>query len=91
MIKIFFLKLLFFIVLFNSYPLASENFFHKFHKLKINSYTEETPIKVGKISGNVDSYPYGFDYYVSSNNGKIQQLIETFFFDNYGDHMSRSK
>ena len=89
MIKTFFLKLLFFVVLFNSYPLASENFFHKFHKLKINSYTEETPIKVGKISGNVDSYPYGFDYYVSSNNGKIQQLIETFFFDNYGDHMSR--
>ena len=89
MIKKILSKSLFILVLIHSYSLASENFFHKFHKLKINSYTEETPIKVGRIRGNVDSYPYGFDYYVSSNNGKIQQLIETFFFDNYGDHMSR--
>ena len=64
-------------------------FFHKFHKLKISSYTAETPIKSEKIRGNVDSYPFGFDYYVSSKDGKILQLIETFFFENYRDHMSR--
>ena len=89
MIKKIFFKSVFIFVLFFSYSLASENFFLKFHKLKINSYTEKTPIQSGKIRGNVDSYPYGFNYYVSSNDGKIIQLIETFFFENYGDHMSR--
>ena len=85
-------KKFFLIIFLYFYPFSNafaEGYFIKFHKLKINSYTEKTPIKSGKIRGNVDSYPYGFDYYVSSNDGKIQQLIETFFFDNYGDHLSR--
>ena len=55
MIKKILSKSLIILVLIHSYSLASENFFHKFHKLKINSYTEETPIKVGKIRGNLDS------------------------------------
>ena len=87
-IKIF-TKSAFILLLFCSYSLASENFLLKFHKLKIKSYIGKNPIESARIRGNVDSFPYGFNYYVSSNDGKILQLIETFFFDNYGDHMSR--
>tara|TARA_B100000035_G_C20917334_1_gene516848 strand:- start:143 stop:859 length:717 start_codon:yes stop_codon:yes gene_type:complete len=87
-IKIF-IKFFLILVLVYNYSFASQKFFHKFHKLKINSYTEKTPIKSGIIRGNVDSYPFGFDYYVSSKDGKILELIETFFIDNYGDHLSR--
>ena len=71
MLKKIFFKSVFTLLIFFSFSLASENFFLKFHKLKINSYTEKTPIQSGKIRGNVDSYPYGFNYYVSSNDGKI--------------------
>lgn len=86
-IKTFTFIILFFFYLF-SHSFA-ENYNLKFHKLNINSYTEKNPVISGKIRGNVDSFPYGFNYYVSSNDGKILELIETFFFDNYGDHMSR--
>ena len=89
MIRKILFKAFFILILIYTYSLASENYFYKFHKLKIKSYTEKTPIETGKIRGNVDSYPYGFNYYVSSDDGKILELIETFFFDNYGDHMSR--
>lgn len=88
MIKKIFVNLIIINLFLFSFSLKAEGFL-KFHKLNISSYINEKPIKIGKIRGNVDSYPYGFDYYANFKDGKIAVLIETFFFDNYGDHMSR--
>ena len=68
---------------------AADNYFVKFHKLKINSYNDTIPSKIAKSRGNIEEYPYGFDYYGSFNNGKISEIIETFYFDKHGDFMSR--
>mgnify|MGYP001178763423 CR=1 FL=1 len=66
----------------------SENQF-KFHKLKISSFSEKKLEKIGFIKSNIDSYPYAFSYYANTNNNKLSELIEIFYFDNFGDHMSR--
>ena len=68
---------------------ALDTSFLKFHKLNIKSYTETIPLKIAKKKGNVEEYPFGFDYYGSFKNGKISEIIETFYFDNHGDFMSR--
>ena len=70
---------------------ASDNSFLKFHKLNLKTYTfaETNPLRIGKKRGNVEEYPFGFDYYGSFKNGKISEIIETFYFDNNGDFMSR--
>ena len=47
--------ILFFFYLF-SYSFA-EDYNFKFHKLKINSYSEINPLKIGKIRGKIDEYP----------------------------------
>lgn len=85
--KTFSFFILFFFYLF-SYSFA-EDYNFKFHKLKINSYNKSNLPKIGKIRGKIEEYPYGFDYYGIFENGKISELIETFYFDNFGDFMSR--
>ena len=72
-----------------SHAFASDSSFLKFHKLNIKSYTEINPLQIAKKRGNVEEYPFGFTYYGSFNNGKISEIIETFYFDNHGDFMSR--
>ena len=68
---------------------SNENFNLKFHGLNIHSMSDKHLNKIGTMRGNVDSYPYGFNYYSNIKDGKISELIETFYFDNFGDHMSR--
>jgi len=86
-------KLKFYIFLFVNFLIlssyASEYNSIKHQKLKINTISGETLDKIGMIRGNVDSYPYGFRYFLRTHEGKISELIETFYFENYGDHMSR--
>ena len=82
------LKISFFFLLFTK-SFALDTSFLKFHKLNIKSYTETIPLKIAKKKGNVEEYPFGFDYYGSFKNGKISEIIETFYFDNHGDFMSR--
>ena len=79
-----------FLFVFNK-SFALDNSFLKFHKLNLKTYTfaETNPSKIGKKRGNVEEYPFGFDYYGTFNNGKISEIIETFYFDNHGDFMSR--
>ena len=70
------------------YSFAEDHNF-KFHKLNINSYNKTDLSKIGKIRGKIEEYPYGFDYYGIFNDGKVSEIIETFYFDNFGDFMSR--
>ena len=67
---------------------ANEEFF-KFHKLKIKSFSEKNLEKIGFIKGNIEEYPYGFTYYANTSDNELSELIELFYFDNFGDHMSR--
>lgn len=88
-VKIFYYFIFFYLYLFsNSF---AEDFNLKFHKLNINSYTEKHPLQIGKIRGNIggEPYPYGFNYYGVFENGKISEIIETFFLDNHGDFLRR--
>jgi hypothetical protein len=67
---------------------ANEEFF-KFHKLKIKSFSGKNLEKIGFIKGNIEEYPYGFTYYSKTSDNELSELIELFYFDNFGDHMSR--
>ena len=88
MFKIF-LKILFIYTFFLTNLSANDNLLKKFHKLKIYSLDNNKLIKIGSVRGKVEEYPWGFNYYLNSKNGNLSELIETFYFDNYGDHMSR--
>ena len=84
----FIFKILIFLFVFTK-SFALDSSFLKFHKLNIKSYTETKPLKIAKKKGNVEEYPFGFDYYGSFKSGRISEIIETFYFDNHGDFMSR--
>lgn len=85
-----FLKIgiIFFITSLN-FVYSDENFTIKHHKLKISSLSGNNLNKIGIIKGNIEEYPYGISYYLHTEDNKISELIETFYFENYGDHVSR--
>ena len=76
-------------IFFMSSSFANENYEFKFHKLKVKKHSQDRIEKIGIIRGNVEEYPYGFNYYADIKEDKLIELIETFYFENYGDHMSR--
>ena len=83
------LKVIIIYFAFFSCSLGTEYFSIKFHKLKINSITEGQFNKIGTIRGKAREYPYGFNYYANVKEGNLQELIETFYFENYGDYVGR--
>mgnify|MGYP001464830171 CR=1 FL=1 len=83
------LKVIIIYFAFFSCSLGTEYFSIKFQKLKINSITEGQFNKIGTIRGKAREYPYGFNYYANVKEGNLQELIETFYFENYGDYVGR--
>ena len=89
MLNKFFKIGLFCLIISQSFVFVSEGSIIKHHKLKISSLSENDLDKIGIIRGNIEEYPYGMTYYLSKKNNKISELVETFYFENYGDHVSR--
>jgi len=79
---------LFFLFFFNT-AIANEDYLFKFHNLKVYSITGNKLNNIGSSSGRVEEYPYSFEYHLKVKNGSVSELIETFYFENYGDYMSR--
>ena len=61
----------------------------KFQNNKIYFLDTESPVYTEKIFGNVEEFPYKNTFYFQKENNKIIRILETFYFDNFGDFESR--
>ena len=61
----------------------------KFQNNKIYFLDTESPVYIEKIFGNVEEFPYRNNFYFQKENNKIIRILETFYFDNFGDFESR--
>ena len=61
----------------------------KFQNNKIYFLDTESPVYIEKIFGNVEEFPYRNNFYFQKKNNKIIRILETFYFDNYGQFESR--
>lgn len=75
--------------IFTNFLFGAESNSFKFHKLNVKPLSDNYIEKIISVGGKVEEYPYRFSYYINQQNGKFNELIETFYFDNRGDFMSR--
>jgi hypothetical protein len=61
----------------------------KFQNNKIYFLDTESPVYTEKIFGNVEEFPYRNTFYFQKENNKIIRILETFYFDNFGQFESR--
>ena len=61
----------------------------KFQNNKIYFLDTESPVYIEKIFGNVEEFPYRNNFYFQKENNKIIRILETFYFDNFGQFESR--
>ena len=61
----------------------------KFQNNKIYFLDTESPVYTEEIYGNVEEFPYRNTFYFQKENNKIIRILETFYFDNFGDFESR--
>ena len=83
------LKTIIISLIFISTSNSKESYSFKFHKLKVDSFSGNDLNRIGSVRGAVEEYPYGFNYYLQSKKDLPFEFIETFYFENYGDHLSR--
>ena len=61
----------------------------KLGKTKIYFLDTESSVYIEKIHGNVEEFPYRNNFYFQKENNKIIRILETFYFDNFGQYESR--
>ena len=61
----------------------------KFQNNKIYFLDTESPVYIEKIIGNVEEFPYRNNFYFQIEDKKVIKILETFYFDNFGDYESR--
>ena len=61
----------------------------KFQNNKIYFLDTESPVYIKKIMGNVEEFPYRNNFYFQIEDKKVIKILETFYFDNFGDFESR--
>ena len=61
----------------------------KFQNNKIYFLDTGSPVYIEKIIGNVEEFPYRNNFYFQIEDKKVIKILETFYFDNFGDYESR--
>ena len=61
----------------------------KFQNNKIYFLDTASPVYIEKIIGNVEEFPYRNNFYFQIEDKKVIKILETFYFDNFGDYESR--
>jgi hypothetical protein len=61
----------------------------KFQNNKINFLDTDSPVYIEKIHGNVEEFPYRNNFYFQIKDKKVEKILETFYFDNFGQFESR--
>ena len=61
----------------------------KFQNKEIYFLDTESPVYIEKIIGNVEEFPYRNNFYFQIEDKKVIKILETFYFDNFGEFESR--